>query len=329
MFTQLRDVSRLLMEVPLEPVQGDRFQPTGFADIGHALYRLHDGTSVILVETAQSMANRLEATIVGPDGEVVPELAGVTYIRARLEGASSATTTSMVEAHRINSPFIIGDKGFKERFQAACAYRKGAWIAWPRVASTFLRYDLNSLIHGAFLANFEDGRIRLPRALSAFIEARNVQQAVSGGVKNSPLDPTGTLRAADLPAKDVYSNVPYHRVEYTAERIVAYFNLDLGAIRGYGLPDPAFDLLVGLSLLKIHRFLATGTRLRTACDLMPMVPAPIVTRPAGFEVPSAADLLPAVQDALARCAAAGLLADPPVTELRVKTSWSKAEPDAP
>ena len=35
----------------------------------------------------------------------------------------------------------------------------------------------------------------MPRALSAFIEAKNVREAVSGGVKNNPIDPTGTIRA--------------------------------------------------------------------------------------------------------------------------------------
>lgn len=323
MFKGLNDVSRLLMEVEMRPVQGDRFQPTGFADIGHALYRLPDNTPMLLVETAQSMANRLEAGITGPDGEVIPPLAGMPYIRARLEGASDATTTSLIEAHRLNSPFIIGDKGFKERFREACGYKSGAWIPWPKVSATFFRFDMNSLIHGAFLSNFEDGRIRIPRALTAFIEARNVQQAVSGGVKNSPLDPTGKLRAVEYDAKEVYSNVPYHRVEYTAERITAFFNLDLSLLRSYGLPASALDLLVALSLLKVRRFLSNGTRLRTACDLMPVADDPCVTRPAGFVVPSDSSLVDRVRAGLDDCAKAGLFENPPVTELKVRTSWAK------
>ena len=53
---------RLLLEATLRPLQGSRFQPTGFPNLGHAAYRSHDGTGqTVLVESAQSMANRLEA----------------------------------------------------------------------------------------------------------------------------------------------------------------------------------------------------------------------------------------------------------------------------
>ena len=70
----------------------------------------------------------------------------------------------------------------------------------------------------------------MSRALSSFIEARNAREAVSGGVKFNPIDPTGKLRAKEYD-KDVYGNVPYQRVEFTAEQITAFFNLDLGCLR--------------------------------------------------------------------------------------------------
>ncbi|NQT12971.1 MAG: type I-U CRISPR-associated protein Cas7, partial [Planctomycetes bacterium] len=63
----LEGAPRLLIEVPLKPVQGSRFQPTGFPDLGAATYsgvRQENGKAVtvdsLLVESAQSMANRLE-----------------------------------------------------------------------------------------------------------------------------------------------------------------------------------------------------------------------------------------------------------------------------
>ena len=129
-------------------------------------------------------------------------------------------------------------------------------------------FDPNALIHGVFMANLKDGRLRVPRAITGFIEASDVMEAVSGGVKNNSLDPTGKIRAKDY-GKDVYGNVPYTRVEYTAGRITSYFNLDLALIDGYGLPGPARGLLISLSLLKVRRFIASGLRLRTACDFMP------------------------------------------------------------
>ena len=59
--SELDKVSRLLMTVPLRPVQGDRFQPTGFPSLGAATYQTKEGPK-LLVESAQSMANRLETT---------------------------------------------------------------------------------------------------------------------------------------------------------------------------------------------------------------------------------------------------------------------------
>ncbi len=68
MFENLVNVPRLLLEAELKPVQGDRFQPTGFADLGAAVYERPDGKRMLLVESAQSIANRLEHTCLNGDG---------------------------------------------------------------------------------------------------------------------------------------------------------------------------------------------------------------------------------------------------------------------
>ena len=65
------------MEADLKPLQGERFQPTGFPDLGAATYQLPDGTRMLLVESAQSMANHLEKTIVGPDNEIIDAFKGL------------------------------------------------------------------------------------------------------------------------------------------------------------------------------------------------------------------------------------------------------------
>ena len=309
---------RLLMDVQLRPVQGDRFQPTGFADLGAAVYERHDGRRMLLVESAQSVANRLEATCLkggGPD--IAPELDGLAYIAVKLTGATEATTSSLVEAHRLNSPFIISDKKFQEEFVKRAEYHKGQHIDWKKVARAVFHYDPNALLHGVFLANLGDGRIKLPRALTGFIEAEDVREAASGGVKNNALDPTGKVRAKDYD-KDVYGNVPYARMEYTAGRITAYFNFDLSLLRAYGLPAVAEKLLVSLGLLKVRRFLGAGLRLRTACDLTP-VGEVHVAQPAGFALPGEPELLAAVKGAIKACAAEELFARPPVTELVTAT----------
>lgn len=319
MLEQLKKANRMLLEAPLAPVQGDRFQPTGFADLGAATYQLANGTWKLLVESAQSVANRLEATTLTPDNELAPELAGLSYIRVRFEGDSDSTTNSLVEAHRLNSPFIITDKALQERFKEEAHYSKGSPLDWRKIARAVFRLDLNSLLHGLFLANLEDGRIKMARAISGFIEASDVREAVSGGVKNNPLDPTGKLRASEYD-KDVYGNVPYQRVEYTAGSIKAYFNLDLGLLRSYDLGEDAWSLLAGLALLKVRRFLDSGLRLRTACDFKVCGPVS-VTEPAGFTLPSEEALLSFCQGKIK--AVRPMLADPPVTELTTQVKWNK------
>ncbi len=318
-FGALKDAPRLLMQVELTPRQGDRFQPTGFADLGAAVYERPDGTRMLLVESAQSVANRLEQTCL--DGGTGPGLAkdldGLPYVKVKLTGATEAETSSLVEAHRLNSPFIITDKDFQKTFVEKAKYVEGQPLDWKSVAAAFLFYDPNSLLHGAFMANLRDGRVRVPRAISGFIEAEDVREAASGGVKNNPIDPTGTIRAEGHD-RDVYSNVPYHRTEFTARRIAAYFNLDLALLRGYGLPTQAFELLVALGLYKVHRFLGSGLRLRTACDLA-LIDGITVNAPTGFELPTEKTLLQEIKDQIEACDRKALFSKPPVTELTVNT----------
>lgn len=172
---------RVLMEADLVPMQGQRFQPTGFADLGAAVYTLHDGTRMLLVESVQSMANRLERTITLPDGNVIPDLDGISYVTAILhcQDGKSISTSYLLEAHRLASPFIIAGKTFQEQFCQEAGYDTATPLDWKRIYATIFRYDVNSLLHGVFFSTVKDGRIKVPRLISAFIEAENVREAVS------------------------------------------------------------------------------------------------------------------------------------------------------
>lgn len=316
-FDSLVNKERLLLEAKLKPIQGKRFQPTGFADLGAAVYQLPTGDRMLLVESAQSIANRLEQTIIAPDNEIIDELKGLPYIRAKLTGSEDEIfTTSLVEAHRINSPFIISNENFKQAFSERAAYKRSMPLDWGKIAKALLYYDANSLLHGVFLANLEDGRIKVARAISGFIEAEDVREAVSGGVKNNAIDPTGTLMAADY-IKDVYGNVPYQRVEYTAANITAYFNLDLGLLRSYNLGEDATELLIALAIYKVKLFLETGLRLRTACDLD--MQGELYCTNAEFNLPEKEVLLDIIKNNISSCQAKGLFANPAVTKIITPT----------
>ena len=71
--------------IELKPIQGDRFQTTGFPDLGPARYQLHDGTEMLLVESSQSVANRLEAVCWDDAaGDLVKSLTGLPYVKIDL-----------------------------------------------------------------------------------------------------------------------------------------------------------------------------------------------------------------------------------------------------
>ena len=269
---KIEQAPRILLEAELVPAQGNRFQPTGFADLGAAQYTRPDGKEMLLVESAQSVANRLEKTCLDGDGpDLASELKGLPYVAATLSGAGdSVRTSSLIEAHRIGSPYFLHNKEFKEGLAKEMKYNPKRPLDWKAIYTTQFKYDPNSLLHGVFLSLLEGGRVRAPRAVTGFVEAEDVRKVISGGVKNSAIDPKGELQAAEAEAgeKGVYSNVPYSRIEYTASKIRAYFNIDLALIRGYGLAGGSVRLLVGLALAEDPTFRGRPIAwLRTACDL--------------------------------------------------------------
>src|SRR6056297_1368407 len=99
-FFLLQQSPRLLIEAELQPIQGTRFQPTGFPDLGAAVYEGPDGTSMLLVESAQSMANRLEAVCWDRQADDwVNPLKGLPVIKV-LDQQGQPLTNSVLEAHR-------------------------------------------------------------------------------------------------------------------------------------------------------------------------------------------------------------------------------------
>jgi len=311
---------RILMEAELKPLQGDRFQPTGFAGLGAARYTLPDGKEMLLVESAQSVANRMELACWDDAKEdLIPELRGMPYIRVNKTDGTHFTN-SILEAHRINSPYILEgmDRSVFDLLKAGAAGLQTGPVKISQLASLVFRYDANAVLHGVFISKSDlaGGRLRMPRLLSGFIEASDIRVAESGGVKNDRVDPSGDTKSG-------FGNVPFHRTEFTAKTITAYFNLDLALLRGYGLDENATKLLIALSLFKVRRFLSTGLRLRTACDLDCI--SLKATRPDNFAIPDEQVLLAECARLIAACKSDGLFADPAVTVVTWEPSAKKGK----
>jgi CRISPR-associated protein Csb1 len=351
---KLASAPRILIHAQLKPVAGTRIQPTGFPDLGAALYDDPNGVPTLLVESAQSMANRLEAVCWDEAGDdIASELKGLPFVRVNLQelGEGNATN-SLLEFHRLNSPYIMkgknaegalfedvlrpllglqptgkakkpkADRKAKDESPPAAGAETQAGeeaqefagvVNLRKLAEVCFRYDPNSLVHGVFLEKIA-GRLRHPRALSAFIEATGVGRADSGGVKFDRALPNP--KVANVDAKGGFGNVPFHRTEFTAREIVAYFSVDLAQLRGYGLPAEATELLVTLSLWKIRRFLESSMRLRSACELELVNgdQSILVRQPATqFALPTTEELSAKLRELIQRCKTH--FASPVVTEL--------------
>lgn len=257
-------VYRTVLAAELTPVAGTLFQPTGFPDLGASEF----GANQLLVESAQSMANWLEATTWNPAAnDQAPELAGIPYVRI-VDPEQNFLSSSRLEAHRLASAYIMngtvngrtGEKWLEQELGLA----KGRPLDYRAVARTCFRLDPVSLIHGVFFARKSwPWQPRIARAVTSFIEASGVKPAVSGGVKRD-----GVINEAkDGATSEGYGTVPHHRVEYTADTITAYFTVDHAQFRSYGLSEPATALLEAIADFEIASLLDRGLRLRTRCDL--------------------------------------------------------------
>jgi CRISPR-associated protein Csb1 len=247
---------------------GHRFQPTGFPDLGAAEFAAADGSKSLLVESAQSMANRLEATT-WDEARVdqVEQLGALPYVRVISDDATFLSS-SRLEAHRLASAYVMngsidgvkGEDWMKDRLGLAV----GRPLDYRSVARACFTLDPVSLVHGVFFARGKwPWQPKIARAVTSFVEAYQAVPAVSGGVKRDMV----INEAKEGATTEGYGMVPYHRVEYTAGTITAYFTIDHAQFRSYGLPEPATALLAALAEFEIGSLLDGGLRLRTACDL--------------------------------------------------------------
>lgn len=284
--------SPLVLTATLKPVADiDRFQPAGFPEIGHVIYkapRANGGVEhVCIVDSAASMANHLESVCMrGPhDPELVDDLKGMPYLRCVTDAADGTdkdretVVTSLTEGHRIASTYFLGGKrsnGDKEPaaelFEKELAADFGLVLkeskkahpppaAWWKVFSTIFRLDPNSLVHGVL---FPQWQIKIPRVLTAHLEAFGAGRVDRAGVKFDRIGKTT-------------SGQPIFAVdEATAREIRATFVLDLALVRSFGrkegekslgVTEKQKEFVIALALWKIGRLLGNPFRFRSGCHL--------------------------------------------------------------
>jgi CRISPR-associated protein Csb1 len=265
---------RQLFTVPLRPAIGERFQPTGFPNLGAAVFDrpTSDGgwERCLLVESEQSMANRLEATMWdAPEHRPIDLIAGLASIRI-VDGDGEFLTSSRLEAHRIASAYVregtVDGQKAVDVINDRLGLDSDRQRAPHEIAEGLFSLDPMVLIHGVFMSHKSfPGQPKVARAITAFVEAHDVREAYGGGVKK---DSVFTGQDEGRGSSEGYGMVPFDRTEWTAREIVLSVDLDLQQIASYGLPEPAERLLVALARLELRYLLDGGLRFRTACDLV-------------------------------------------------------------
>jgi CRISPR-associated protein Csb1 len=259
---------RTVLTAELTPLAGSRFQPTGFPDLGAAEFDTADGRKALIVESAQSMANRLEATTWDDArADQAEALAALPYVKI-VGKDGEFLSSSRLEAHRLASAYImkgtIGGTTSIDWMRDRLGLAAGKPLDHRAVARACFMLDPVSLLHGVFFAvKVWPWQPKIARAVTSFIEAYDVRPVVSGGVKRDHVN----NEAKGGATSEGYGTVPHHRVEYTARQITAFFTVDHEQFHSYGLSEPATALLEALADFEIASLLDGGLRLRTACDL--------------------------------------------------------------
>lgn len=297
--------SRYIYDAELTPIGGSTFQPTGFPDIGAATFtRYEDGHEVdsLLVESVQSMANRLEATAWDQaENHPVDAVTGLPWVRVVRAKTGEFLTASRLEAHRLASPFVhtstLDGQSMFDVIGSRLGLKTDTPLDYRAMAVAVAQLDPFCLLHGVFFSQKNWlGQPKFTRAISGVIEAHDVQRAVSGGRKadrvRHQLDKGGEGGTAEG-----YGSVPFSRMEWTAKRIMASFVIDIELLRSYGLPQVATEALETLARWEICKLFEGGLRLRTACDLE--LVSPINAR-RGPELPAADELAGALRDLVAK-----------------------------
>jgi CRISPR-associated protein Csb1 len=290
----LRGESPLVLTATLEPIAGDRFQPAGFPEIGHVIYKAprKNGSTenVCIVDSAASMANHLETVCQrgAHELDLVDELSGMPYIRCVTGNLDNdklpsekreVVVTSLTEGHRIASSYFLDGSALKSdgakghgKFEDELIKKFGIVLPgsskahpppekWWDVYKTIFELDPNSLVHGVL---FPQWQIKIPRALTGHLEAFGASRVDRSGVKFDRLGKTT-------------SGQPIFAVDdAVAESIRATFVLDVSLIRSFGrmkgadtvgLSEKRKEFLVALALWKIQKLLASPFRFRSGCHL--------------------------------------------------------------
>jgi CRISPR-associated protein Csb1 len=199
---QMYQKDRVIITAQLSLSTGPFLQPTGFPDIGSCIYTDGEGKKRCLIESEQSMENRLEAVCMKSPGYWVNDLNFLPVVEVRASGANDTLlATNLTEPHRIASSYVLqstyGGKTVKEALENKLGLSNGG-ATWPMdkrdaLEKLIFALDPAALLHGFQFVEWKFVGLRQTRLLSARLECELAQEpeVQYGMVKFDAIDPNG------------------------------------------------------------------------------------------------------------------------------------------
>jgi CRISPR-associated protein Csb1 len=274
---------RVIITAKLTLANGAFLQPTGFPDIGSCIYTDADGNRRCLVESEQSMANRLEAVCMKSPGHWVDKLKNLPVIEVR-DANNCLLATNLTEPHRIASSYVLEGKLNGSDVKTMLTDKLGLYGdkggSWPldkrdSLEKLVFALDPAALLHGFQFVQWKFVGLRQTRLLSARLECLLAEEPEVhyGMVKFDLIEPSsqgeGTNKGQSIAAKS--------RVVAAKDGIKATFDIDLLGLKNLAVDESQKKFLLALALWKIGALLSnkasfdarsrqTGPSLRLRAD---------------------------------------------------------------
>lgn len=252
---------QVVITASLQLANGRFLQPTGFPDIGSCIYRDKDGSRWCLVESEQSMANRLEAVCMKEPGVWTDELKGLPVI-AVLDPDDNLLTTNLCEPHRCASSYVLdgtidGGATMKQLFEQKLGLTQSG-DSWPldsraALESLVFALDPGALLHGFQFVQWKFVGLRQTRLVHGRLEAElaDEPEVHYGMVKWDAIEPESTREERANKGQSIAA-----KSRIVPKKIVAWFEIDLLGLKALALDDTQKKFLLGLALWKVGAFLS-------------------------------------------------------------------------
>jgi CRISPR-associated protein Csb1 len=274
---------RVVITASLKLTNGHFLQPTGFPDIDACIFRDREGRRWCLVESEQSMSNRLEAVSMKLPGVWVDDLKGLPLIGVKNEDGD-LLATNLTEPHRVASSYVLDGKragnagDMRALFERKLGLRNGGDF-WPLdkradLEKLIFALDPSALLHGFQFVQWKFVGLRQTRLIHARLEAELADdpEVHYGMVKWDAIEPESTREERANKGQSIAA-----KSRMVPKDVTATFEIDVLALKSLSLEEDQKKFLLGLGLWKIGAFLAnkasfdprsrsTGPSLRLRAD---------------------------------------------------------------